>query len=365
MEGYTLTRDFKRENVIDSFESFIWTERYYGDSEFQIVAPATSTNIAMLSEGTFIELDGAAEIMMLETRAIDKDGKITATGISLLKWMNSRPIRQSIDHKDQYWNLEGFTAGQTLWKVLNDTNISVPFGVLTPANWQIPNVVLDSEDASGPTITVAVPYGPLYDALYQIATAYKVGMTLYLERQGSAWYLKFRSYVGTDRSSEQTAVPSVQFSRAMDSLTDVNELRSLSAYATDVYAYVPSNPGGLASVPGVATVGSAGMNPFDIRVLMIFADDITTDLVGGDAGVMQNLLNQRAASALASHPYLVAVDGEVVPTTQFVYGRDYNLGDIVEFVGYTGALQKAWITEYIRSHDEAGEKAYPTFTAIS
>lgn len=364
MEGYTLTRDFERDAVIDAFDSFIWTERYYGDSEVQIVVPATSANIAMLTEGTFVELDGAPEVMILETKNIDKEGKLTVTGISLLKWLNSRPIRQTAAHEDRYWNLEGFTAGQTLWKVLNDTNMSVPFGVLTPANWTIPNLILDSEDGSGSTISVAVPYGPLFDALYQIATTYKVGMTLYLQRSGSAWHLLFRSYTGTDRTSDQSVNPTVRFSREMDSLTDVEELRTISAYATDVYSYVPSNPGSLASVPGVATVGSAGMNPFDIRVVMIFAEDITTDLVGSDAGKMQDLLNQRAAAALAEHAYLIAVDGEIVPTAEFKYGRDYNLGDIVEFVGYSGAVQSARITEYIRSHDETGEKAYPTVTAI-
>lgn len=364
MEGYTLTRDFKRDQVIDAFDSFIWTERYYGDSEIEIVAPATSANIALLSEGKFVELDGASEIMILETHNVSKEGKLKVTGISLLKWLNSRPIRQTAAHEDRYWNLEGFTAGQTLWKVLNDTNVSTPFGVLTPANWQIPNVILDSEDGSGSTISVAVPYGPLFDALYQIATTYNVGMTLYLQRSGSSWNLLFRSYTGTDRTSDQSAVPAVRFSQEMDSLTDVEELRSISNYATDVYSYVPSNPGGLASVPGVATVGSAGMNPFDIRVVMIFAEDITTDLVGTDPVVMQNLLNQRAEAALAAHSYFVAVDGEIVPTTEFKYGRDYGLGDIVEFVGYSGIIQSARITEYIRSHDETGEKAYPTVTAI-
>jgi hypothetical protein len=55
-----------------------------------------------------------------------------------------------------------------------------------------------------------------------------------------------------------------------------------------------------------------------------------------------------------------SVDGEIVPDSQFQYGVDYNLGDVIEVEGNTGVIQTARITEYIRSQDQAGEKSYPT-----
>ena len=71
-----------------------------------------------------------------------------------------------------------------------------------------------------------------------------------------------------------------------------------------------------------------------MRAIMVFADDITTDMVGGSLQGMTNVLNQRATEALQDHAYIRHVDGEIVPTSQFVYGRDYTLGDIVEVQGY-------------------------------
>ena len=35
MEPYTLNRQFLPQNAIDVFDSIIWTERYYGDSDVE------------------------------------------------------------------------------------------------------------------------------------------------------------------------------------------------------------------------------------------------------------------------------------------------------------------------------------------
>jgi hypothetical protein len=67
---------------------------------------------------------------------------------------------------------------------------------------------------------------------------------------------------------------------------------------------------------------------------------------------------------LIDNKYIKTVDGEIVPDSQFLYGFDYNLGDIIEVEGDSGTIQRSRITEYIRSHDNNGEKAYPTVTGI-
>jgi hypothetical protein len=94
------------------------------------------------------------------------------------------------------------------------------------------------------------------------------------------------------------------------------------------------------------------------------AEDVTTDVVGGSAENLLNLLNSRARDGLAANEFVKAVDGEIVPTSQFKYGVDYNLGDIIEVQGNMGVIQSSRITEYIRSHDLTGEKAYPTVKAL-
>jgi hypothetical protein len=367
MEAYTLDRNFERQQVVDAFNSFIWTERFYGDGDCEIVVPATKANLEMLAEGTLIELNGSAEPMILEVQSVD-DGIATITGISLLRWLNNRFIRASSAHVDRYWNIEQLNPDQVLSKIVYEMCVNTgPIGIPNPTQYLIPNLetpTLFVAVASEPIVSVAVPYGPIYDALFEIATTYQLGMRITLDRDPGSYSLRFSVYRGNDRTSQQSFNPVVQFSPQMESLTDVEELRSIAAYKTHAFSFAPSNPGGLATNPGSAVRAEAATG-FDLRAVMVFADDITTDKVGGDAGKMQTLLDERAARALAEQPYLVHVDGEIVPTSQFLYGRDYQLGDIIEIAGYSGAVQNARVTEYIRSHDETGEKAYPSVTMIS
>lgn len=366
MEAYTLNRNFERQSVIDAFNSFIWTDRFYGNGDCQIVVPATKANLETLAEGTLVELNGSEEPMMLETQSVD-DGIATISGISLVAWLNNRFIRTTATHADRYWNIEALNPDQVLSKIVYEMCVNTgPAGIPNPTQYLIPNLetpTLFVAEASEPIISVAVPYGPIYDALYEIATTYKLGMRITLDRDPGTYSLRFSVYRGSDRTSQQSSNPVVQFSPQMESLTEVEELRTIANYKTHAFSFVPSNPGGLATSPGSAAV-TAAPTGFDLRAIMVFADDITTDLVGGDAGKMQTLLNERAARALAENPYLIHVDGEIVPTNQFQYGRDYQLGDIVEIAGHSGAIQNARVTEYIRSHDESGEKAYPSVTTV-
>ena len=374
MEAYSLDRNFARQNVIDVFDSFIWTERYYGNSDMRLVVPASKTSIDILSPGTFVELDGSKEIMIIEEQNV-KDGLVTVTGISLLLWLNNRFIRASSAHEDRYWNIADMKPGMIMWKIVSEMVVSPgPVGVDTPEIYLIPDISLSSQDVSGDNVTVAVPYGPVYDALFELSTTYDIGMTLELERSQSTTQnnvfaqsstrLGFRSYRGQDRTSMQSVNQVVRFSPEMGTLSDVEELTSLALYKTHTVTFAPSNPDGLATSPGYASVGGTPSG-FDLRAKMVLVEDITTDQVGGDSQTMLDILNQRAEKSLRESSFVAIVDGEIVPYGQIKYGRDYMLGDVVELAGHSGVVQNARVTEYIRSHDESGETAYPTVSIVS
>jgi hypothetical protein len=219
-------------------------------------------------------------------------------------------------------------------------------------------------DVLGPEVDVAVPYGPVYDALKEIASTYEIGMSITLASATDTSYsLPFRTYRGLDRTSGQSANAQVRFSPQMDSLTDIKELRSIEKFKTHVYSFVPSNPEGMATVPGISSYVE-GYSGFDMRALMIFCDDITTDLVGTDPNILNAILNTRAHDALMDNKFTKVVDGEIVPDIQFKYGVHYYLGDVVELQGNSGIVQNARVTEYIRTQDESGERAYPTVTVL-
>jgi Siphovirus ReqiPepy6 Gp37-like protein len=377
MEPYTLSRSFLKQNIIDEFLSIIWTERYYGDSEVELVVPASIDLIQKLPVGTFLGLPESDEIMILQTVDIES-GKLKVTGISLLSWLNNRFIRVTAKHDDRYWTISGGPAGWVLWAIIyymchRDSpylNGGVDIGVPNPQQFVIPGLGLSNYDTFGDNITVAVPYGPVYDAMKEIATTYQLGMQLILtSADDSGFNLGFRSYRGIDHTTGQTVNPPVRFSPDMDSFTNIKELQSIAAFKTLVYAFAPGlkpdeGQPDLTTVPGMSSMTGPEYTGFDLRAQMVFAEDITTDQVGGDPQTLVNILNSRAQDARVKNHFVKAVDGEIVPESQFRYGIQYNLGDLIEVQGNSGFVQTARITEYIRSQDPSGEKAYPTVSMI-
>jgi hypothetical protein len=377
MEPYTLSRGFLKQDVIDAFESIIWTERYYGDSEVVLVVPATREMIQKLPVGTFLSIDKSDRVMILESMSIE-DNKLKLSGISLLSWLDNRFIRTTDKHEDKYWYISGGTAGWTLWAIISNMCVqgspyldgTINTGISNPQRLVVPGLGLRDYDKSGPNISVGVPFGPVYAAMREIATTYEIGMQLTLDSvTDTSYFLGFRSYKGLDRTSSQTENPVVRFSPQMDSFTDIKELQSVAALKTLVYAFASSlrpEQGApvLTTVPGVSSLSGPQYTGFDLRAQLVFADDITTDMVGGDPASVVNILNSRAYDALTTNHFVKSVDGEIVPESQFQYGIHYNLGDIIEVEGNTGVVQTARITEYIRSQDSAGEKAYPTVSMI-
>lgn len=378
MELFTLGRDYSRQDVIDKFHSAIWTSRYYGDSEVELVVPTTVANTQILKPNVFLGLEGEREIMVLETANFTKDGKLKMTGISILKWLNNRFVRSSAKHEDRYWYFNS-VPGTVMAGIIYYHCVAGPFldgttptGIPNPQNLVVPGLFTSGWDTSGTVQNMAVPYGPVFDAAYEIATTYQLGQQVILTNaQGNPNRLQYRNYKGIDRTSRQTANPVVRFSSQMESLTDIEELQSMANYKTVAYAFAPgldtaSRP--LAGAPGIASAGdldggfsiaSVGSG-FDLRALQVFAEDITTDQIGADANKLLGMLNSKAKDALSNNEYVRVVDGEIVPTAQFKYGRDYTLGDLIEIQGNSGTVNVARVIEYIRTQDESGERGYPT-----
>ena|GEM_PF-3094079 len=398
MEIYTLGAGFRRQDVIDDFYSVIWTERFYGDSEVELVVPLKQNLINKLAAGKFLAMDKSDEPMIIETFSIE-DGQIKVMGISLLSWLNNRFIRTSWNHRTQVWNIKNQKAGEVLWIIVREMCTSQSshlgnydkFGVPNSGELAIPNLKLDHQDTSGKKINkVAVPYGPVYDALRKIAEQHKIGMKIWLQLTDASYNLRFRSYKGTDRTSRQEAHPTIRFSPIMDSFANVKELRSTAEFKTLVYSFASglekldtSDPDDhpdswLQRDPGVARrspdVGK--YTGFELRAKMIMVDDfkIRFDLNKDDeipAGSLsderkelERILDDRANKELRQNDRIQTVDGEVAPTNLFQYGKDYFLGDLIEVQGNTDKTEVSRVTEYIRTQDADGEKSYPTVEAV-
>lgn len=353
-----MNADLKRLTEIDAFNSGIWTERNRGNDDFQLSVPANPDTIRALAIGTRVGLIGSKVPMMVDKQTV-KSKLLTVVGTSLTQHLNDRFVRYSANQADTN-TVQIDKAGAMIQQLVQDMAIDGPYldglagyeiGIANPQILKIPNLSIGSYDTSGPTITVLVPYGPLYDAIKAIADTYEINMRI--ERIGQA--LVFRNWVGVDHTSSSSNAL-VRFSPDLDNFGNTTEVVDGSKFKTHAWVFTPSFPTG--TVTGVGA-DDGNYTGFDLRAELVLASDISQN-----NNRPQTALNNRAAAELYKSRIVTAVDGELAATTQFKYGVHYNLGDIVEAQGETGVLQASRVTEYIRSQDASGAKAYPTLVAV-
>jgi hypothetical protein len=362
------------------------------------VVPLQKTLVNKLSAGTFLAIDQSREPMHLETMNIE-EGKIKVQGISICSWLNNRFVRTSDDHRQSVWKIRDQKPQQVLRTIVNQMctknsdylNNRKDMGLGSAARAKeliIPGLTLGSYNAKNDPDkklnAVLVPYGPVYDALRKIAEQHKIGMQVFLNTD---YTLRFRTYKGTNRTSNQKTNKVIRFSPITDSLAKSSELRSIADFKTVVYSYasdlekVDADPGSGTNMQDIQTTpGVARRSPqegkytgFDLRAEITLEGDIKvandinkTDPRGDLAGMraeLRDILNNRANKEMHQHPFVKSVDGEVAPTNLFLYGKDYELGDLIEIQGPSGLPDVSRVTEYIRTQDSNGETAYPTIAA--
>ncbi len=389
MDLYTLNEYFLANEIVDEFVSAIWTERYSKAGDVQIVVPATVANITKLKEGNFLALRGSKEVMLLETQSIEKN-LLTVTGQTLPTFLNQRfawfknPASAAVDQRIAEYVDSTRKPGQFIADVVDKLVINtVPFtDGWTPANltWdkeEIPFLTLGAVDASGTAQRLTLPIGPLYDSIEAIATQFGVGISLYLDSASpiDGYSLKFKTYQGVDHTTGGAGAL-VRLTPDLDSLADVKEINSNSNYKNVVYVYYQG-----AITKFLAEPSLPEPEGFARRVMVRDAEGApvgtgTYQVYGGVYGSswtktyvtptdVTAFLEQTAKDAFANNNYIHALDGQTSPISEFTYGEDYGLGDLIELENFTGTIAKARVTEYIRSQDKFGEKEYPTISVVS
>lgn len=75
-------------------------------------------------------------------------------------------------------------------------------------------------------------------------------------------------------------------------------------------------------------------------------------------------LQDRGKDDLHEHKRVTSYEGEVEASRQFVYNKDFFMGDIVQMSNEYGMGGKARVVEWVLSIDKDGITSYPTFDAV-
>lgn len=358
MDVYILDELFRRDQVVDTYESMIWAERYTSIGDFHLKIKATRENRNLFVADTRIGIDRSRRVMAVDTvedaRSDDGVAILDVKGQSLERILEDRVCMYSMEGSElaSDWNVEGKPAD--IMRLL--FRRAIVEATLNPDDaipYYVPGSVLSSGTIPEPQeiIKTKIEIASLYDNLKKFGEMYNLGFRLY--KGDVAGTLQFDVYTGDNRTTRQSSFPAVVFSEELGNLTDTKELTT-TAQLKNV-AYVISKHGYQVVYANDDVAPPAGL---DRRVLMVKADDI--ELTAG--AELMAALTQRGKEELAKHRVVRAFDGETPQEESYIYGVHYNLGDIVEKRNGDGLTTDMRVTEQIFVRDTNGFRAYPTLT---
>lgn len=352
MDLTVLNTNLEAVAVLDVYESFIWTDRYYEYGDFELYTMMSSDILSVLKEDYYIRNRDSEHVMIIEDIRIQSDIErgthITVTGRSLESILNRRII----------WGQKTISGNlqNGIETLLNEC-------IIKPSNSdrKIENFIFEKTDdpnITGLKIEAQYTGDNLYTVIQTICSKYNIGFKITLNDNNQ---FVFKLYAGADRSYDQVANPYVVFSPNFENILNSNYLESKSALKNVTLV----GGEGEGSARRYATVGSAkGLNR---RELFTDARDISSQVQNGvtlTANEYNAQLQQRGSEKLAENTEVMSFEGEAETTVMYKYGIDFFNGDIVQFANEYGHEGKARILEIIMSEDESGASVYPTFSTI-
>lgn len=390
MEALILNKQFQSECVLDGFESFIWTDRYCEPGDFEIYMPVEKAPMDYIVRGNYVWMKDSDRLMIIEDIEITTDAEVgphvIVTGRTLEALLDCRVIDE---HDILEGNIQSCIARMLFKYAISpaDTSRRVPF--------------LQFRYNSDPRISNHQLYGDYfgYELLTFIAAVCKandIGFKITYDEQELNYFV-FEVYYGEDRSYDQEDNPWVVFSPNYENLLNssyyesTRNLRTVAVVAGDSDNDYGQEIITVNNRPDLVELERREMfvdaSDIDLPSDEVDEESIRSSFSGMEGVTESTILNaianakyqeylrnlpiyqeqlrQRGYEELAKMSTEESFEGEIEAVRQYVYGRDFFIGDVVQIRDEYGKEASSRITEVVRSHDVSGEKITPTFTSIA
>lgn len=357
MDLFILDDLLRRVEVVDDYESLIWTERFKDIGDFELQIKSDRGTRARFPVGTMLAIAASRRVMTVETieNTTSEEGTavLNIKGRSLEVILQDRVNRVSAVANGSAPETSTTTGtpgdiARTMFNSVCRNNTLVPGDVIP---FLQPGSLLPSGSIPEPSEVVTMTYdtGTVYDFIKNVCDVYDLGFRLLRNLDTSELY--FDIYTGDDRTTLQTVNEAVVFSPELDNLAGTTELTSIALYKNVAYVF-GQNGSRVAYAQGFDSSTSG----FERRVLHVDASDI--DLPYGSA--LSAALEQRGREELAKNNVIIAFDGEIPQFGSYIYGVHYDLGDLVETRNSDNLTTNMRVTEQIFAVDATGTRSYPT-----
>ncbi len=336
MEIIVYNRNLERLGMIENHTSLQWHRKYYECGTFELHAPVTEQNLKLLQPGNIIRPKGKDEAAVIRGDETEEEStlvnELVRNGYFLPIYFNDR-LTGSL-----------FTFNGTCEDAMR-------FMINRATTIPLLEVAEGTGDAT--KITFQATYKNLLTYLSKLAKFCEVGFRVVPDFKEKK--MIFETYKGVDRTTRQGKSPRVIFSESYDNLNRAKHTYSDETHKT--YLVVGGAGDGASRI--YVTVG--GGTGFDLREEFLDAKDINKDDFTSNAAYLE-ALRDRGRQYLAENAIIENFEAEAEADVNFIYGKDYDLGDIVT------VNKKKWnkvlnlrITELCEVYEYGGMYVVPTF----
>ena len=350
MDIYVLDLESKEIiDMIDSFESNIWTVQYFSVNDFELIVPATDKNIDLLQKDRLLcrdkDRDGDTfrNVMIIENIKIVADwengDKITVSGRGLKSIVGRRIAWKQT-------NLSG-KVETGIRQVVSENIISPDDSARKIGGFQLADPAGISD-----TFDIQLMGENIDEWIESTCSTYGIGWDVFIRGKN----LIFELYRGVDRSYGQDKNTPVVFSDEFDNL-----LSSTYTYEKAEFknAALVGGEGEGVSKRSTTIGDSSGLSRYETYIdgsgVSSNGEIITEDQY-------YKMLQDYGKDQLNTVSFTESFEGTVVSDGNYVLNKDYFLGDIVQVINEYGISATPRIIEIIESEDENGTSVVPTFS---
>lgn len=330
-------------DIVDNATSVIWNKRYFEAGDFEIYISSNEKTAESLKKRYFVmrqDDDMICMITHVEYKDDPENGNFKiVSGQSVEALLKRRIVWQQTSSKSSE------TVEQFIRRLIDENAINP-----TDTKRKIPFLELGELKGFAEKLDKQLTGDNLLDAIVELCKAYEYGFKITLENKK----LKFELYKGIDRSYNQSTLPFVTFSDAYDNLIDSQ------------YIYDENDAKNVALVAGegegldrrTASVGEA--SGIDRQEIFVDARDISSN--NGEVTESDYIaqLQEKGKENIVS--YEETFESTVESQTNYIYKKDWNLGDIVNHENTSWNLfVTPRIVEVLECEDENGHSVIPTF----
>lgn len=371
---YLMDTDLNILDLIETYESMIWTHRYWEAGDFELYLPADEKTMNMYTDAAkknyYILRDGddlplTQKSVMIISKVVsetDVEGgnHLSITGKSIKSLLSKRIVQSN-------YILSGSIESE-LRRIVYENAINPD-----SQDRVIPYLELGDEAGLTEVINCNAEGSQLDSVISTMCKLFKIGWDIVYDMEDKKF--KFVMYKGVDRSYAQSPIldkkPYVIFSDDFENLLTTKYTVDTTSYKNIAYVkgeireydedkkdYITTD---LSQEVTPNNADGTVINPTGLERREMFVDGSTSGEIENYPNIYRRALIDKGKTELDKYKSTVDISGKILPNYTFEINKDYFLGDLVTVQNSYGQSFDARVTEVIYTEEAKGITTIPSF----